>query len=118
MKNLYFNRKGEKVKKELISEPVLIKEAEDWKLFELPTHEKHSYRVRRYHFTNELEIETSGKFNVLSLVEGTSVTVKSANGMEDSFKFAETFVVPAAAKSYTVRNHSDQEAMIVVAFMK
>ena len=118
MKNLYFDRKGEKVTKELVSQPILIQEGSDWQLYELSTHEKHSYRVQRYHFSSEIEIETGGKFNVLSLVEGTSVTVKSANGMEDTFKFAETFVVPAAAKSYTVRNHSDQEAMIVVAFMK
>lgn len=118
MKNLYFDRKGEKVKSDLLSRPVLQKEGNDWKMFELPTHEKHTYRVNRYHFRSAVKIETNNKFNVLNLVEGTSITVTTEHGRQQIFHYAETFVVPADAKNYTIKNDSDNEAIVVVAFMK
>lgn len=118
MKNLFFDRKGDMVKKELISEPRMVSKGSDWVLYELPTHEKHSYRVNRYHFHSEIIIETKGKCHVLNLVEGTAITVRSEYGLNGRIHYAETFVVPAAAKSYTITNHSEMEAKVVLAFMK
>lgn len=118
MENLYFERNGEIVGREHVSKPQLIEKGEDWQLYHLPTHPKHSYDVHRIHFNTEVAVKTAGKCHVLNLVEGELVRLEIAGGLVAELHYAETYVVSAAAGSYRLINCSNREVMVVKAFMK
>jgi hypothetical protein len=54
----------------------------------------------------------------MNLVEGTTIDVISVSGISQTFSYAETFIVPAAAGSIKVVNRSVSEAILVYAFVK
>jgi mannose-6-phosphate isomerase class I len=116
-RNLNFERQGARVEQELVSRPVEIASGPDWRLLHLPTHADHFYDVHRFEFDAEVDVQTDRSPHVLMLVEGTSIAINVA-GQERIFNFAETFVVPAAAKSYRLLNCGKGSAKVVKAFMK
>jgi mannose-6-phosphate isomerase class I len=118
MDNLIFKYKGDYVMKHLKSRPILLEEGSDWQLWHLPTHKTHLYDVQRYNFRSSINIHTGNKCLVMSLVEGCSIMVETQHGAKKRINFAETFIIPAAAKSVRITNLSDVDAMLIKAFIK
>ncbi|MBS7562922.1 class I mannose-6-phosphate isomerase [Mucilaginibacter sp. Bleaf8] len=116
--NLDFNRKGGQVQKELISMPQVIDSRADYQLVHLPTHADHFYDVHRIEFDNTTVVETANVCHVLMLVEGEAIMLQTADGTKQRFAYAETFVIPAAAGSYSLTNLGHARAKVIKAFLK
>lgn len=116
--NLRFERKGEVVRKEHISHPVTIEKGADWELIHLPTHRDHFYDIHRVEFDTEVEIDTNESCHVLMLVEGSAVDIEIAGQAAGHFAYAETFIVPAAAKRYKLINKGSGRAKVIKSFLK
>ena len=102
MKNVYFYRQGKRVEQELISKPQIIEEGDGYQIVHLPTHPAHFYDVHRLDFDGSVEVETNGSCHSMSLVEGESVILETEGGHRTHFNYAETFVIPAAAREISI----------------
>lgn len=116
--NLDFSRKGEVVQQSLISKPVVADEGEDWKMIHQPTHANHFYDVHRYDFETSVYINTEDSCRIMMLVDGEQILLETKNGMKQVFNYAETFVVPAAAKRFKLTNLGSSTARVVTSFVK
>jgi mannose-6-phosphate isomerase class I len=112
--NLDFSRQGAEVIKQLLSVPKVIEKGKDWQIIHLPTHADHFYDVHRLEFDTEIEVETNGCCLVMMLVEGTAIAI---NG-QTVYRYAETFVIPAAAGKCVISNRGKEKAKVIKAFLK
>ena len=116
--NLQFERKGKVVEEEHIAHPVTIDKGADWELIHLPTHREHFYDVHRIEFNTSVNVTTEDSCHVLMLVEGAYIELEIDSLKTGTFAYAETFVIPAAAKHYTLINRGDKIAKVIKAFIK
>jgi predicted NBD/HSP70 family sugar kinase/mannose-6-phosphate isomerase class I len=116
--NLDFSRRGEAVRRELISRQHVIEETDDYRIVHLPTHAEHFYDVHRIEFSGSVEMTTNGKCFVMSLVEGQSIIVTADNRAPVRFNYAETFIVPAGVRKFSIVNETKGEIKIIKAFVK
>ena len=116
--NLYFERRGEIIERELVAQPALLEAGADWQIHHLPTHPSHFYDVHRIEFDTLINVYTRGSPHLLMLVEGTSIRLETSDGRHQRFNFAETFLVPAAADGYQLINEGTTTAKVVKAYLK
>ncbi len=109
--NIQWDRTTDWVKHELINRVEPTVEVLGRKEERTGLHEREFIETRRNWFTGAAPHQTRGGVNVLNLVEGEEVIVESPSRAFEPFvvHYAETFIVPAAVGSYTIRPHGPSE---------
>lgn len=121
--NVQWERTPEWVKNNLIGQVTRVAEGPGWREERTGLHEREFIETRRHWFREVVPHETLGGINVLNLVEGDEVIVESPSGRFAPFPvhYAETFIVPAAVGSYTIRPHgpsAGKECATIKAFVR
>ena len=102
-------RNAEWVRNNVARESYVLREGEGWKEKILGEHELLYFSLRHLEFEKEIEDDTNGKFQVLSLVDGQSVIIESIDHPEFSYvqNYLDIVVVPASVGRYRIRNLAD-----------
>ncbi|MGB6746275.1 MAG: class I mannose-6-phosphate isomerase [Terracidiphilus sp.] len=109
--NIQWDRTTDWVKRELINRFAPVVEVMGRKEERTGLHEREFIETRRHWFTGAAPHHTRGGVNVLNLVEGDEAIVESPSRAFEPFvvHYAETFIVPAAVGSYTIRPYGPSE---------
>ncbi len=83
----------------------------------LPTHPSHFYDIDRYEIISSAKISTEDSVQILMVVEGDAIIVE-VDGHKQQYNYAETFVIPAKANSYSLINITGEEVKVIRAFIK
>jgi mannose-6-phosphate isomerase class I len=120
--NIQWDRQTEWVKKNLVNRFAPLGSGDGWREELTGLHEREFIETRRHWFTKAVPHHTHGGVNVLNLIEGEEAVVESAEGRFEPFAvhYAETFIVPAAVGSYTIRplNGNGRQSGTMKAFVR
>jgi len=121
--NVQWERTPAWVKNNLIGQVTRVAEGPGWREERTGLHEREYIETRRHWFKDAVPHETGGGVNVMNLVEGDEVVVESPGEKFAPFvvHYAETFIIPAAVGSYTIRPHGaslGKECATIKAFVR
>lgn len=108
---IQWDRNTNYTKKNLINQFRKVSEGDGWTEEITGLHEAEFIETRRHWFTKKVEHNTNGGVNVLNLIDGDEIIVESPNGAFEPFvvHYAETFIIPASVKDYTIRPYGKSE---------
>lgn len=110
-KVINWSRDTEYVSRELYNQVEVVATGEGWVEERTGLHRNEFIETRRHWFRTAVTHQTNDSVNVLNLISGNEVIVESPQNAFKPFivHYAETFIVPACVKEYTISPHGDTE---------
>ena len=115
---IQWNRTTEWVKENLVNAIYEVKEEEnDCKIEHTGLHELEFIETRRYTVKDNSFHKTYGTVNMLNLIDGKSAIIE---GDFEPFivHYAETFIIPASIKEYTIKPYDCDEVKVLKAYVR
>jgi mannose-6-phosphate isomerase class I len=113
--NLALDRRGDEVRS-LVAGTAVVRSGDGFRELAFGTHPELFFAVHRLEFETAIEDSTDGRFAVLNLAEGESVSIRTASGREHTLSYAETIVIPASVGRYEIRT-ARVPAKVIKAFV-
>lgn len=116
-RNLDRERRGNQVAADLVAVLRPQRSGPGWREDVLADLPEMFFDVRRLELEpdSQLDDDTAGRFQVLTVVEGAGVAIVTAAGSQVLLAYAETAVVPAAVGAYTVAACGRERVRVVKA---
>jgi mannose-6-phosphate isomerase class I len=113
-------RKSQWVDANLRGHPEHVRSGSDWTEFKIADRREFFHLVFRLEFETEIDDETGGQFHVLTLVEGSAVSLHSLNdgNKRIDFSYSETIIVPAGFGPYRILNRGIGACKVVKARLR
>ena len=115
---IQWDRTTKWVKENLVNATYEVKEdGNDCKIEHTGLHELEFIETRRYTIKNSSYHQTHGTVNMLNLVDGKSAIIE---GDFEPFivHYAETFIIPASIKEYTIKPYDCDEVKVLKAYVR
>ncbi len=115
---IQWDRTTEWVKENLVNATYEVKEeGNDCKIEHTGLHELEFIETRRYTINNSSLHKTHGTVNMLNLIDGKSAVIE---GDFEPFivHYAETFIIPASIKEYTIKPYGCDEVKVLKAYVR
>jgi len=106
-----WSRETDFVKKELINTFSTIETGDGWTETKTGLHKREFIETRVHEFSVKIIHHTNDSVNVLNLVEGREAIVESPDNCFEPYviHYAETFIIPEAVKTYSIRPYGESE---------
>ena len=115
--NLVSERRGLAVQRELVPDPITVREGDGYREVAFPRHPDLFFSVHRIDFHGAVADRTGDRFHVLNLVEGDDIEVRTSDSRRHRLAYAETVVVPAAVGQYELVPLGPGARKVVKAFV-
>jgi len=122
-KVIQWDRTTEWTRKELINRIETVGSGDGWYEERTGLHEREFIETRRHCFTEKVSHQAVNSVQVFCLIEGDEIIVESPDKAFDPFvvHYAETFIIPATLKEYTISPHGTslgKECCTIKAFVR
>ena len=115
---IQWDRTTKWVKENLVNATYEVKEeGNDCKIEHTGLHELEFIETRRYTINNDSLHKTHGTVNMLNLIDGKSAIIEG-NFEPFIVHYAETFIIPASIKEYTIKPYNCDKIKVLKAYVR